>query len=48
MDANDEEIIQKVLNNTWWPFDQIPLHIVKELERRDKQQKIDDMEEAPL
>jgi hypothetical protein len=46
--VSDEEIIQKVMDGTWWPFDRIDPRIVQEIERRDKQKQFDEMEEAPL
>jgi len=44
----DEEIIQKIQANEWWPFDRVDPKILEEIVRRDKQQSIDDIGEALL
>jgi hypothetical protein len=44
----DEEIIQKIQANEWWPFDRVDPKILEEIMRRDKQQSIDDIGEALL
>jgi len=43
-----EEIIAKILANEWWPFDQVDPKILEEIQRRDKQKAVAEMEEAPL
>jgi len=44
----DEEIIDKIMANQWWPFDRVDPKILQEVMRRDKQQTMDGYEEAPL
>jgi hypothetical protein len=44
----DEEIIAKILANQWWPFDRVDPRILQEIQRRDRQQMLDDTEEALL
>jgi len=48
MTKEEEEIIAKLLDNTWWPFDQVDPKILEEIQRRDKQQEIEGFEEALL
>jgi len=43
-----EEIIAKILANEWWPFDRVDPSILQEIQRRDKQQMLDNTEEALL
>jgi len=44
----DEEIIAKILANQWWPFDRVDPRILQEIQCRDRQQMLDDTEEALL
>lgn len=44
----NEEIIEKIMANQWWPFDRVDPAILAEVQRRQKQQTMDEMEEAPL
>ena len=44
----DEEIIAKIMANQWWPFDRVDPKILEEVQRRDKKQMLDEVEEAPL
>ena len=44
----DEEIIEKLMNNTWWPFDQVDPKLIRIADERLRQKEINDIEEAPL
>jgi len=44
----NEEIIAKIMANQWWPFDRVDPKILEEIQRRDKQKTVAEMEEAPL
>jgi hypothetical protein len=44
----DDEIIEQILANTWWPFDRVDPKILQEVERRDKQNQLDEVGEALL
>ena len=44
----DEEIIQKIQANEWWPFDRVDPRILEEIQRRNKQQALDRLEDALL
>ena len=44
----DEEIIEKIRNNTWWPFDRVDPKLIAEAMKRDKKQERDNYEEALL
>jgi len=43
-----QEIIDKILANEWWPFDQVDPTILEEIQKMDKQQALDDCGEALL
>jgi len=43
-----EEIIAKIQANQWWPFDRVDPKILDEVMRRDKQQTLEQTEEALL
>jgi hypothetical protein len=45
---NDDEIIEQILANTWWPFDRVDPKILQEVVRKDKQEKLDEIGEALL
>jgi len=44
----NEEIIEHIQTNTWWPFDRVDPKILQEVMRKDKQQAIDEVGEALL
>ena len=44
----DDEIIEQILANTWWPFDRVDPKILQQVMRKDKQQAIDEVGEALL
>ena len=44
----DEEIIEKIRNNTWWPFDRVDPKLIAEAMKRDKQETFDGYEESPI
>jgi hypothetical protein len=44
----DEEIIAKILANQWWPFDRVDPRILEEIQRRDRQNKLDELEDGLL
>jgi hypothetical protein len=44
----DDEIIEQILTNNWWPFDRVDPKILQEVMRKDKQQAIDEVGEALL
>jgi hypothetical protein len=44
----DEEVIEKIQTNQWWPFDRVDPKILQEVMRKDKQQTIDEVGEALL
>jgi hypothetical protein len=44
----DDEIIEQILANTWWPFDRVDPKILQEVARRDKQDQLDEVGEALL
>jgi len=43
-----EEIIAKIMANQWWPFDRVDPKILDEVMRRDKQQDLNNTEDALL
>ena len=43
-----EEIIEQIQTNTWWPFDRVDPKILQEVMRKDKQEQLDNVEEALL
>jgi len=44
----DEEIIAKIQANQWWPFDRVDPKILEEIQRRDKQQLLEEAGDALL
>jgi hypothetical protein len=44
----DDEIIEQILANTWWPFDRVDPKILQQAMRKDKQEQLDNVEEALL
>jgi len=44
----DEEIIQKIQANEWWPFDRVDPKILEKIMQLEKQQLISDVGEALL
>ena len=44
----DEEIIQKILANQWWPFDRVDPKILEEIMKRQKQETFGGYEESPI
>ena len=44
----DEEIIQKIMANQWWPFDRVDPKLLEEAMRRQKKQKRDELGDALL
>jgi len=44
----DDEIIEQIQTNQWWPFDRVDPKILQEVMRKDKQEQLDNVEEALL
>lgn len=44
----NEEIIEKIQKNTWWPFDRVDPKILQEVMRKDKKDQLDNVAEALL
>jgi hypothetical protein len=44
----DEEIIEQIQIDQWWPFDRVDPKILQEVVRKDKQQTINEVGEALL
>jgi hypothetical protein len=44
----DDEIMEQIQANQWWPFDRVDPKILQEIMRKDKQQTIDEVGEALL
>jgi len=44
----DEEVIEKILANNWWPFDRVDPKILQQAMRKDKQEQLDEVGEALL
>jgi len=44
----DEEVIEKIQADQWWPFDRVDPKILQQVMRKDKQQTIDEVGEALL
>ena len=44
----NEETIEKIQANEWWPFDRVDPKILQEIVRRDKQDQLDEVGEALL
>jgi len=45
---DNEQIIQKIMNNQWWPFDRVDPKILQEVMRREKQNQLNEIGEALL
>jgi len=45
---NKDEIIEQIQTNTWWPFDRVDPKILQEVMRKDKQEQLNNVEEALL
>jgi len=45
---NDDEIIEKIRDDQWWPFDRVDPKILQEVVRKDKQDQLDEVGEALL
>ena len=45
---SNEEIVEQIQANQWWPFDRVDPKILQELVRRDKQDQLADVGEALL
>ena len=44
----DDEIIEQIQTNQWWPFDHVDPKILQQVMKREKQQTIDEVGEALL
>jgi len=44
----DEEIIEQIQTNQWWPFDRVDPKILQEVMRKDKQEQLNKVGEALL
>jgi len=44
----NEEIIEQIQTNTWWPFDRVDPKILQEAMRKDKKEQLEKVEEALL
>ena len=44
----DDEIIEELLTDKWWPFDRVDPKVLQEVMRRDKQDQRDEVGEALL
>jgi len=44
----DDEIIEQIQANQWWPFDRVDPKILQEIMRKDKQEQLDEVGEALL
>jgi hypothetical protein len=44
----DDEIIEQIQTDQWWPFDRVDPKILQEIMRKNKQQTIDEVGEALL
>jgi len=44
----DEEVIEKIQADQWWPFDRVDPKILQEVMRKDKQDKLNEVGEALL
>ena len=45
---SNEEIVEQIQANQWWPFDRVDPKILQELVRRDKQDQLAGVGEALL
>jgi hypothetical protein len=44
----DDEIMEQIQANQWWPFDRVDPKILQEVMRKDKQEQLDEVGEALL
>jgi hypothetical protein len=44
----DDEIIEKIQTNKWWPFDRVDPKVLQELVHKEKQDQRDEVGEALL
>ena len=44
----NEEIVEQIQANQWWPFDRVDPKLLQEVVRKDKQQTINEVGEALL
>jgi len=44
----DDEIIEQIQTNQWWPFDRVDPKILQEVMRKDKQEQLNEVGEALL
>ena len=44
----EDEIIEKIQSNQWWPFDRVDPKVLQEIVHKEKQQTIDEVGEALL
>jgi len=44
----EDEIIEQVQANEWWPFDRVDPKILQEVMRKNKQEQLDEVGEALL
>ena len=44
----DEEIIEKIRNNTWWPFDRVDPKILEKVMQMDKKEMEEEIWDAPI
>ena len=44
----DEEVIEKIQANEWWPFDRVDPKILQEVMRKEKQKQLNKVGEALL
>jgi len=44
----NEEIIEQIQANQWWPFDRVDPKILQEVMRKDKKDQLDEIGEALL
>jgi len=44
----DEEVIEKIQADQWWPFDRVDPKILQQAMRKDKQEQLDEVGEALL
>ena len=45
---SNEEIVEQIQADQWWPFDRVDPKILQELVRKDKQDQLDAVGEALL
>ena len=44
----DDEIIEQIQTDQWWPFDRVDPKILQEVMRKDKQNQLNEVGEALL